>query len=185
MDMARIFLFPINYLKLGHYRNFGDGVVVPGTLIEENEEPDATGATTAKHIYSDPGTYTVTLTVTDDDGGVGTDTMQVTVVDDKEALSDINGHIQSLPDTSFKGNPSQRKNAFNNMFTAIDDMLVGMEYQGAVQDLRNNVRGKADGYMDGNSKNDWITDPEAQQHICMNIDDLTAYLEHLKMLSEG
>ena len=163
--------------------NFGDGtVVVPGTLIEENEEPDATGTTTAEHIYSEPGTYTVTLTVTDDDDGVGTDTMQVTVVDDRGALNDINGYIQSLPDTSFKGNPSQRKKAFNNMFTAIDDMLVDMEYQGAIQDLRNNIRAKADGLVDGHLKNDWIMDPEAQQHICMKIDDLTAYLEHLKTL---
>ena len=163
--------------------NFGDGtVVVPGTLTEENEEPDATGTTTAEHIYSEPGTYTVTLTVTDDEDGVGTDTMQVTVVDDRGALNDINGYIQSLPDTSFKGKPSQRKKAFNNMFTAIDDMLVDMEYQGAIQDLRNNIRAKADGLVDGHLKNDWIMDPEAQQHICMKIDDLTAYLEHLKTL---
>jgi PKD repeat protein len=104
--------------------NFGDGTVEEsGTLTEENEEPDATGTTTVEHIYSDPGTYTVTLTVTDDDGGVGTDTMPVIVVGDREALSDINDYIQNLPDGAFKRNPSQRKNTFNNMFTAIDDML--------------------------------------------------------------
>jgi hypothetical protein len=163
--------------------NFGDGTVEePGTLTEENEEPDATGTTTVEHIYSDPGTYTVTLTVTDDDGGVGTDTMPVTVVDAKTANQDLNDYIQGLDDDDFKNNADQRKNALANMLMAIDAMLDKEAYQGAIQDLRNNVRGKADGLVDGHLNNDWIIDLEAQQHICMKIDDLTAYLEHLKTL---
>jgi len=46
--------------------NFGDGGNASGTL-------------TPTHIYNDSGVYIVTLTVTDDDGGVGTDTLNVTV----------------------------------------------------------------------------------------------------------
>ena len=124
----------------------------------------------------------MTLTVTDDDGGVGTDTMQVTVVDAEGAKHDINDYIQGLDDGDFKNNADKRKSALSNMFMAIDDMLDEEEYQSAIQDLRNNVRTKADGYIDGSSKNDWIIDPEAQEHICMKIDDLTAYLEYLKTL---
>lgn len=46
--------------------NFGDGLT-------------ASGALTATHIYTHSGIYTVTLTVTDGDGGVGSDTLRVTV----------------------------------------------------------------------------------------------------------
>jgi PKD repeat protein len=46
--------------------DFGDGSTTTGTLT-----PD--------HIYTDNGVYTVTLTVTDDDGGQTSDTLQVTV----------------------------------------------------------------------------------------------------------
>ena len=45
--------------------SFGDGIIVSGTL-------------TPTHTYSQPDLYTVTLTVTDDDGGVGTDSLVVT-----------------------------------------------------------------------------------------------------------
>jgi len=157
--------------------DFGDGPIVPGILTEENVEPDATGTTTADHVYSEPGTYTVTLTITDDDGGVGTDTIQVIVVGAQEAAQITNDYIQALSDSAFKGNPNQRKKAFNNMFSAIDAMLDNEEYNGAIQHLRNNIKEKTDGSVGGNPKNDWIIDPTAQQEICMKIDDITAYLE--------
>jgi len=41
------------------------------------------------------------------------------------------------------------------------------------------IREKADGCVDANPNNDWIIDEEAQKHICMKIDDLTAYLQTL------
>ncbi len=48
--------------------DFDDGVTAVGSLQVD-------------HSYAEPGTYTVTLTVTDDDGGVGSDTLQVTVIE--------------------------------------------------------------------------------------------------------
>jgi uncharacterized repeat protein (TIGR01451 family) len=46
--------------------NFGDGATMTGTL-------------TPSHLYADNGVYTVTLTVTDKDGGVSSDTLQIII----------------------------------------------------------------------------------------------------------
>ena len=60
--------------------DWGDGTEVEsGTLTEENEYPNSTGTVTGSHEYGDDGVYMVNLTVIDDDGGVGTDTLTVTV----------------------------------------------------------------------------------------------------------
>jgi PKD repeat protein len=53
--------------------DFGDGTTGEGTVIEE------TNTVTGSHSYKKEGTYTVILTVTDSDGGVSSDTLQVTI----------------------------------------------------------------------------------------------------------
>ncbi len=159
--------------------DFGDGIVVLGIITEENLEPDATGTALTEHAFAYPGTYTVTVTITDDDGSSVSLTIQVTVNTANDALFDINQLIQALPDNAFKNNPTQRKNAFNNMFRAIAKMLDNKVYRCALEDLRHNIRGKMDGQVDGKPQNDWIINPEAQQELCMKIDDLIEYLEFL------
>lgn len=59
--------------------DFGDGTVVTGTL-------------NASHAYTTSGTYTATLTVTDDDTGVGSDTVLVTISNPTDVtLADFRG----------------------------------------------------------------------------------------------
>ena len=57
--------------------DFGDGSNSSDTLTPE-------------HVYSDDGTYNVTLAVIDDDGGIGTDTLEVIVLSSGERIVTVN-----------------------------------------------------------------------------------------------
>jgi len=53
----------------------------PATIREHHEPPAGNGIAAATHVYSCCGTYLAECTVIDDDGGVGSDTLAVRVVD--------------------------------------------------------------------------------------------------------
>ena len=60
--------------------DFGDdSTPVPATVTETNVAPEARGTASAKHAYCKRGDYNVTVTVVDDDGGVGTGSFVVHV----------------------------------------------------------------------------------------------------------
>jgi PKD repeat protein/disulfide oxidoreductase YuzD len=61
--------------------NFGDG------------STPTTGTLTPSHIYKDNGTYTVSLTVTDKDGGSTTDTLVMTVKNVAPTITNLTGPI--------------------------------------------------------------------------------------------
>lgn len=157
--------------------DFGDGTDA-GTLTEENLEPYATGTVTATHAFSAPGDYSVTVTVTDDDNGETTsEAWTVHVADAAEAKHILAAYIQSLPADAFKGKAVQRKAAFTNKFSALDTMIADEEWNGFIVSLESDIRAKADGQIDGKPGDDWIRSIVAQQHICMKIDDIVAYVK--------
>ncbi|KXB06930.1 hypothetical protein AKJ52_01315 [candidate division MSBL1 archaeon SCGC-AAA382C18] len=155
--------------------NWDDSSTSDGTVTESN----GLGKVSGSHTFSSVGEYTITLTVTDDDTGADSSTKTICVVDAAEALTITNSYIQGLSDDAFKSKADQRKKAFDKMFNVLQDRLADEHYRAMIQIMRNNIRAKADGSVDGKVNNDWIIDTVAQEHVCQKIDDITRYLEYL------
>jgi len=156
--------------------DWGDGKTSNGVVSELS----GSGNITKSHTYALPGDYTITLTVTDDDGGSGSNTMTIHIADAGEALNIFNAYIQSLPASVFKNNANQRKNAFDNMFYALDNKLANQAYQGMIKSMNSNIRTKFDGLVGGSPKDDWIKqDLAIQKELCQKVDDITRYLQYL------
>lgn len=156
--------------------SFGDGTTTIGDVNEEHVIPDATGTTFEVHVYTEPGTYTLALEIEDNDGDIGTDSITMRVLTAVEAVAFANGAIQELPSSCFRGQARQRKNALSEKLTAVGDLIALGDLTGAVQKLMCDVRAKTDGSIDGHTKNDWITDQQAQAEVCLIVDELIEYL---------
>jgi len=142
------------------------------------EKNSMTAAEWAHHAYAAPGNYTVTLIVSDDDGGIATTTMAIHVADAAEASSIIGQYIQSLPNTAFKSDAAKQKAAFDGLFQAVGKTLAAEQYKASITILKN-IRSKTDGYMGGSKTGDWIVQEAPQRVICHMINDLIAYLTYL------
>ncbi|MEA2643670.1 MAG: hypothetical protein QOG08_696, partial [Chloroflexota bacterium] len=71
--------------------NFGDS-----TSTSANHGASGSGSLSASHAYGAPGTYHVSLTVTDDDGGAGVATATVVVQTPQQALTTIEAYVRGI-----------------------------------------------------------------------------------------
>jgi parallel beta-helix repeat protein len=80
----------------------------------------------------------------------------------------IDLYLQDLPEDTFKNNPAQRKNALHNKLLEVQELIENGEYQEAIDKLTHDIMAK----MDGDLKNDWITDEDEQSELCEIIGEL-------------
>ncbi len=154
--------------------------VSSGTFIEGSGF--SWGSSIAKTILRNKpeGTYTFTFVFGDRSMGHGyydvAVDITVTVECDCgcELTTDyIDAYIQGLADAAFKNNGSNRKKTFSNKLSAVQSMIDSGDYQSAINKLTHDIRAK----VDGEGKNDWITDSQAQTDLKTLIDELIACLE--------
>ena len=95
--------------------NWGDGTTAQAVTV-------ATLATGVNHIYGDNGVYDVTVTVTDDDGGEGTDQVTVTVANLDPTLT-----LNTTETISFPGGDYFIINAGNSLAASADGTDPGSD----------------------------------------------------------
>jgi hypothetical protein len=82
--------------------DWGDGSMSDALISDAGGSGTATGS----HVYSDPGVYTVTLTVTDDDGGSDQAISQFVVIYDPTAGYVTGGGSINSPEGAYAFDPS-------------------------------------------------------------------------------
>jgi len=92
-------------------------------------------------------------------------------------VKEIEDCIQGLADEAFVPSASERRSAFADKLNPIGQQIADGNYQGAMNQLQDDVRVRTDGYLGGNPGDDWITDQNAQIRVCGMIDELIANLE--------
>lgn len=95
---------------------------------------------------------------------------------------EISTYIDDLPDYVFKNNPEHRRNTLLEKMDAVIELINAGDYEHAINKLNHDIRAKADGYLGGNPKNDWITDEITQRELNNLIDELIVYIEGLMAL---
>jgi PKD repeat protein len=154
--------------------SFGDG----------NVEFDQVASTQKIYSYNTPGSYTVMLTIEDNDGGSGSAEYELTILSGIEATQAIDEIIQNLSNDAFKNNARQRKNALSQKLSKVGHLITDGNYAEAINKLQHDIRSKMDGFIDGKSKNDWIIDDVAQQALTAKIDLLIDYIQSQSQLSK-
>lgn len=81
--------------------DWGDGTAPEPTPVTQGA---GSGNVSASHVYGDNGVFDVTVTVTDDDGGIGSDTVSVTVSNlDPDVELDLTGIVPFPGGDAFVG----------------------------------------------------------------------------------
>jgi Ca2+-binding RTX toxin-like protein len=128
--------------------DFGDGTA------------DISGKLDIVHIYTAPGTYTVELTVIDDDLGKGTDTFVITIGTVEVVLQTTIEYVQELNTTDFDSADQQA--SYIDKLQEVLRMVSEGNTKAAIQKLLHDLLPKTDGRS---STQDWIIEPTVQETV--------------------
>jgi PKD repeat protein len=159
--------------------DFGDGTIISGTLTP-------IGTTTAEHAYAEPGTYTVTLTVTDDDGGVGDYEEEVTVRSAEEAAGIIIDQLEVciVPREAPEGVSQKIESAIDKLEQAIDFLDQG-KYCDAIGKLDGMIT-QMEGAIDQvNEQRCSVKDCKGKKCSCIADEDANELIESLEQAKQG
>ena len=99
----------------------------------------------------------------------------------EEYIRLVDEYIQDLPDDAFKNPAWLQKRRYSSILYHIGNNLIARGYYQAALGNLYGLRARSDGSLTpdfrGDDRNDFVTDPQAQQDLCRMIDDLMAYLE--------
>jgi hypothetical protein len=107
--------------------NFGDGTILNSTITwnfgDSGSEYNTLVGFNAAHAYANPGTYTITLSITTPDGNVGVTTTQVTIAPDNRPTIYVSPNGNDANDGSSPSDPVQSLAAVQNLLTSNERVL--------------------------------------------------------------
>lgn len=121
--------------------NFGDGTLASGVL-------------TPTHVYATNGLFRITLTVTDDDGGVGSYSITIKVMTASEAISDLINTVEDL------NSESGLKSSLLSKLQDANKLLIKGNYVGTIgklNDFINQVEAQKGKKLSNELATSWIT----------------------------
>jgi hypothetical protein len=131
--------------------NLGDGTTVSGNAFDEFSDGfgGTTGQLRKRHTYTTPGTYTISLEVTDDDGGQTAATTSIRVLSPAEALQfvidDIDARLAVTTDLNIKRALRDARDDLagsNNgaAHNGAQDYLAGGNFVAALVEIKSAIR---------------------------------------------